>query len=71
MKEISYLICGSALAIGLILVGCDSPSTLPEVNDVNCRLENVKKISDEEARKRFASMCFRRGTFKPSEPRYW
>ena len=42
-----------------------------EVNDENCKLENIKKIEDKRAREEFAGLCFHRGTFVPSEKKSW
>lgn len=42
-----------------------------EVNDENCKLENIQKIEDKRAREEFAGLCFRRGTFVPSEKKSW
>ena len=44
---------------------------LPIVNDENCKFENIKKIEDKDIREEFASMCIRRGSFKPSPKRSW
>lgn len=67
-----------AIAILLIaLAGCDSKAPevkekpLPEVNDQNCLPENIAKVTPEDAREQFASLCLRRGTFKPSEKKEW
>ncbi|SQU01392.1 Uncharacterised protein [Escherichia coli] len=37
-------------------------STLPEVNDENCKQSNIKKIENDAMRAEFSSKCFRRGT---------
>jgi entry exclusion lipoprotein TrbK len=60
-----------------IASGCSNNEEPPkqevklEVNDENCKLENIKKIEDKHAREEFAGLCFRRGTFVPSEKKSW
>ena len=44
---------------------------MPEVNDENCKLENIQKIEEKGMQQEFAGKCARRGTFKPSEPKKW
>jgi entry exclusion lipoprotein TrbK len=57
--------------------GCSNTEELPkqevklEVNDENCKLENIKKIDDKRAKEEFAGLCFRRGTFVSSEKKSW
>ncbi len=50
----------------MAVAGCNS--AMPEVNDENCKVENIRKIEDKEMRQEFADRCFMRGTgtFKPS-----
>jgi entry exclusion lipoprotein TrbK len=61
----------TALVVAL-LSGCspDAPEkpkeAMPVVNDENCKLENIKKIQDENVRQTFADACARRGGFKSS-----
>ena len=50
---------------------CETKKQLPAVNDENCKTENLKKIEDKETRQQLASLCIRRGTFKPSPKREW
>ena len=60
-----------------ITSGCSNNEEPPkqnvkiDVNDENCKLENIKKIEDKRAREDFAGLCFRRGTFVPSEKKSW
>ena len=65
----------SAAAFALLLMTACSPNEskkqLPAVNDENCKDENLKKMEDKEARQELASLCIRRGTFKPSTKREW
>ena len=66
-------ILATALAVVLI-AGCDSKPampTMPEVNDENCKTENIAKIQDKGMQQEFSGKCLRRGTFKPSTPRAW
>ena len=59
----------------ILISGCSEGPVeiiLPEVNDENCRHENVMKIEQEELRQRFASMCLRRNPFQFTEkPKKW
>lgn len=67
------LVSAGALAL-VLLTGCSRNETkkqLPAVNDENCKDENLKKMEDKEARQELASLCIRRGTFKPSTKREW
>jgi entry exclusion lipoprotein TrbK len=58
MKIIKFQVLLLAfLFIGL--AGCGK-SELPEVNDENCKRDNIKKIKDDELRKKFATDCFYR-----------
>jgi entry exclusion lipoprotein TrbK len=63
----------TAVALAAVLCAC-SPRSEPEVpleaNDANCRLEYLRTLPQEQ-RESLAGKCFRRGTFKPSEPRNW
>ena len=69
------------LLISIIFVaitsGCSNDEESPkqevklEVNDENCKLENIKKIENKSAREEFAGLCFHRGTFVPSEKKSW
>ena len=63
------------LALAIACVTACSPNEtrkqLPAVNDENCKTENLKKMEDKETRQELASLCIRRGTFKPSPKREW
>jgi entry exclusion lipoprotein TrbK len=41
------------------LAGCGK-SELPEVNEENCKRDNVRKIKDDDHRREFAEACFGR-----------
>lgn len=72
MKSSTMLTLVAALA-GLV-AGCDTKPVLqakPELNDENCKPENILKIQDKDMRQEFSGQCSRRGSFKPSEPRNW
>lgn len=61
------------VVVMLTLSGCDSPApevALPEVNDENCKHENIVKL-DKSVQKEFSSLCLRRGDFVPSKPKTW
>jgi|APTNR8051073442_1049403.scaffolds.fasta_scaffold00193_14 entry exclusion lipoprotein TrbK len=63
-----------AAALAVLAAGCDNKPALqamPEVNDENCKLENIQKIEEKGMQQEFAGKCARRGTFKPSEPKKW
>jgi entry exclusion lipoprotein TrbK len=78
MSSNKYLL---KLLIATILVvitsGCSNDEESPkqevklEVNDENCKLENIKKIGNKSAREEFAGLCFHRSTFVPSAKKSW
>lgn len=57
------------------LVSACSPDAqkeeMPAVNDENCRHEIIAEIKDKSTREEFATMCLRRGEFKPSPEKKW
>jgi entry exclusion lipoprotein TrbK len=57
------------------LVGCsEQPEqfTMPEVNDENCRLNNLNKLEPEELRRKFAALCLNRDALPPGDkPKSW
>lgn len=62
------------LVIPILLTGCDwitGEVPLPEVNEENCKPENVNRVRDVEARNKFINKCVLRSTVKPSKPRGW
>ncbi len=52
-------------------VSTQTKNTTLEVNDENCKLENIKKIGNKEVREEFGSKCFRRGALVPSKKIQW
>ena len=64
-----------AALVAALVAGCDNkPATapMPEVNDENCKPENIAKIEDKGVQQAFSSLCLRRGgDFKPSPKREW
>ena len=67
-----------AALVAAFLVGCsrepDAPpppkAELPEVNDENCKPQNVAAVP-EHLRVEFGTACSRRGSFKPSSGKAW
>lgn len=65
-----------AALITVLVAGCDdNPKPLkaveiPQVNDENCKPENIAKV-DASVRQQFMNTCVRRGSFKPSTGRTW
>jgi entry exclusion lipoprotein TrbK len=69
-------IAGFFLIIGFLgLVGCSDETenyTMPEVNNENCRHENVAKLEPTDLREKFASLCLKRNKLRPTEnPKSW
>lgn len=79
-KIVMFLSFMAFLLTVLIISGCESPKTdlnneeipkinhalMPEVNDENCKGENIDKIEDKEMRSEFTKQCLMRGDFTPS-----
>lgn len=60
--------------LAVLMTGCDKTSekqTMPEVNEENCKPENIDKIKNKEMQQEFSSKCFLRNNFKPSPKREW
>ncbi|MCK0505355.1 entry exclusion lipoprotein TrbK [Aromatoleum anaerobium] len=73
MQATKTLILTGAALVAALLAGCDNKPAaqdLPEVNDENCRPENIAKL-DKGVQQAFSSQCLRRGAFKPSEQKTW
>ncbi len=65
MKSVKILPLVATASLAIFLSGCFEEK-MPEVNDANCKTENIKKIEDRTIQQEFASKCLRRGTFKKS-----
>jgi entry exclusion lipoprotein TrbK len=65
------LLSAAALALVMACSPNEPKKQMPAVNDENCKTENLEKMEDKETRQELASLCFRRGTFKPSPKREW
>ncbi len=49
--------------VAVLVAGCDNKPAIPpmpEVNDINCQIEAIKKIEDRATREKFAGQCSRR-----------
>jgi len=64
--------------LAVLMTGCDNTSEkqaeeqiMPEVNEENCKPENINKIKNKEMQKEFSNRCFLRNNFKPSPRRKW
>lgn len=59
----------------LMIAGCDNKPTvfaLPEVNEQNCKPENIAKVQDKATQQKLSSLCLRQGSeFKASPDRKW
>lgn len=63
-----------AALVAVLAAACGpkpEPQTMPEVNDENCKPENVQKLADKAMQQDFSSACLHRGAFKPSAARKW
>ncbi len=75
MKSIHSLKMIAAASLAILISGC-SEQKMPEVNDFNCQIGNIKKIEDKAMQENFSSKCLRRGNprageFKPSPEKTW
>ncbi|HSD83143.1 MAG TPA: entry exclusion lipoprotein TrbK [Anaerolineae bacterium] len=60
--------------MAILTVGCDSKpeQVTAEVNDENCKPENIARLKGKAAQQAFSSLCLRRGgTSKPSQYKEW
>ena len=65
--------------VAVLVAACDNKPAIPpmpEVNDINCQIEAIKKIEDRATREKFAGQCSRRlpagGGIAPTEkPMNW
>lgn len=74
MKKINISI--PFVLVTILLTGCENKpvqQAMPEVNDKNCQIENIRKIEDKAMREQFAGLCARRpGRIAPSDkPKNW
>jgi entry exclusion lipoprotein TrbK len=76
MKASKVLTLIVAAALAAFVAGCDVESVpqealqeMPEVNDENCKFENIKKIEGKGIQQEFSGKCLRRGSFQTSMPR--
>ena len=69
MHATQTLTFAGATLVVVLVSGCDRRPTMPEVNDENCKLENIEKIADTATRQEFGSKCFHRSHFRPSPKR--
>jgi len=72
MKANKTLILTATLST--LMAGCDNTSekqALPEVNEENCKPENIDKIKSKEMQQEFSNRCFLRNNFKQSPKREW
>ncbi len=74
-KQLKYFILATVLVA--LINGCtieEPPANtveMPEVNDENCKQENILKIENKEIREKFVGLCLRRGDFVPSPKKAW
>jgi len=47
------------------------PMPIPETNDANCKLENIKSITDKQVQQTLADNCAKRTTLKPTKHKSW
>lgn len=75
MKSNKWMTVASASLITVLITGCDNKpakETIPEVNDANCKHENIARIEDQSLQQKLSSLCLRRGgDFQPSPKREW
>lgn len=60
----------SATIATIVMAGCESEeeTEIPEVNDENCLLENIKKLPNKSTRQELAGECSRR-SLRETEPK--
>lgn len=62
--------CAVIALLGFFLTGCFEEE-MPEVNNENCKTENILKIKSKSLQQEFSSQCLRRGEFKASPEKSW
>lgn len=70
MKSTNAIQLLAAASVAALLNGCGEEKML-EVNDINCQRETILKIEDKAMQQEFASKCFRRINYKPSNGKEW
>ncbi len=65
MESAKNLPLVATASLAIFLSGCFEEK-MPEVNDTNCKPENIKKLDSRAMQQEFSSKCLRRGTFKKS-----
>ena len=70
-KALTLALSAALSALAAVCGNKPALQAMPEVNDENCKLENIQKIEEKGMQQEFAGKCARRGTFKPSEPKKW
>ena len=75
-NRLIFLILVAILSILISACSPEVPSTpkmsvLPDINDENCKTENIATIEDKVVMEKFADLCIRRNTFKPSPKMVW
>lgn len=60
------------LSLTFFIAGCfeEKIPDLPEVNDENCQVENIKKLH-KKIQVEFGDKCATHSTFTPSKPVQW
>lgn len=65
-----------AALFSVLLSSCSSETeseqiTLPEVNDFNCKYEQIIKLKTKEIQQEFSSLCLRRSSSSSSSNKSW
>jgi len=76
MKPSKMMTLALAALMVALVTGCDNKPAkepMPEVNEANCKPENIAKLKDKGTQQAFSSLCLRRtgGDFQPSPKREW
>jgi len=70
-EHIKLMGFSALIVISTIACSPEAPKTKLQVNDENCKPENITAIKDKTAQQQFAGACAHRGAFKPSEKKSW
>ncbi|MFA6162217.1 MAG: entry exclusion lipoprotein TrbK [Methylobacter sp.] len=71
LKQLKTLAMVATIATLIVACFHDSEEEMPIVNNENCKAEGITKIEDKAVRDKFASLCARRGQFKPTPKKEW